>query len=66
MHRTTTVRRRIAHTLTEPIVYLIGAGPGNPELITVRGQQCLAEADVVIYDHLVHPRILQFAQQENQ
>ena len=61
MHRTTTVRRRIAHTVTEPIVYLIGAGPGNPELITVRGQQCLAEADVVIYDHLVHPRILQFA-----
>ena len=32
--------------MTESIVYLIGAGPGNPELITVRGMQCLSEADV--------------------
>ena len=41
-----------------PIVYLIGAGPGDPWLITVRGLRCLALADVVIYDHLVHPRLL--------
>jgi uroporphyrinogen III methyltransferase/synthase len=47
--------------VSEPIVYLIGAGPGNPELITVRGLQCLAEADVVLYDHLVHPRLLRAA-----
>lgn len=47
--------------MSEPIVYLIGAGPGNPELITVRGLQCLAEADVVLYDHLVHPRLLRSA-----
>jgi uroporphyrinogen III methyltransferase/synthase len=39
-------------------VYLIGAGPGNPDLITVRGLQCLAAADVVLYDRLVHPRLL--------
>src|SRR5581483_11995206 len=44
------------------IVYLIGAGPGNPSLITVRGMQCLAAADVVLYDHLVHPRLLRHAQ----
>jgi uroporphyrinogen III methyltransferase / synthase len=37
---------------------LIGAGPGNPDLITVRGLQCLAAADVVLYDRLVHPRLL--------
>src|SRR5947209_2708973 len=43
------------------IVYLIGAGPGDPGLITARGMQCLAEADVVLYDHLVHPRLLRHA-----
>jgi uroporphyrinogen III methyltransferase/synthase len=42
-------------------VYLIGAGPGDPGLMTVRGMQCLASADVVLYDHLVHPRLLRHA-----
>jgi len=44
-----------------PIVYLIGAGPGDPWLITVRGLRCLGQADVVIYDHLVHERLLRQA-----
>jgi uroporphyrinogen III methyltransferase/synthase len=43
------------------IVYLIGAGPGHPGLITARGLECLAKADVVLYDHLVHPRLLRRA-----
>ncbi|MBI3492133.1 MAG: uroporphyrinogen-III C-methyltransferase [Acidobacteria bacterium] len=43
------------------IVYLIGAGPGDPGLITVRGMQCLAAADVVLYDHLVPARLLRYA-----
>src|SRR5476651_524912 len=43
------------------IVYLIGAGPGDPGLITVRGQQYLAAADVVLYDHLVPARLLRSA-----
>lgn len=43
------------------IVYLIGAGPGDPGLMTVRGLQCLASADVVLYDHLVPPRLLRSA-----
>ena len=43
------------------IVYLIGAGPGDPGLITVRGMECLAAADVVLYDHLVNPRLLRHA-----
>jgi len=43
------------------MVYLIGAGPGNPDLITVRGLQCLASADVVLYDHIVSPRLLSLA-----
>ena len=43
------------------MVYLIGAGPGDPGLITVRGMACLSGADVVLYDHLVHPALLQHA-----
>lgn len=42
-------------------VYLIGAGPGDPGLITVKGMRCLASANVVIYDRLVNPRILGYA-----
>src|SRR6185503_7299486 len=42
-------------------VYIIGAGPGDPGLITIRGLQCLASADVVLYDHLVNPRLLRHA-----
>jgi uroporphyrinogen III methyltransferase/synthase len=43
------------------MVYIIGAGPGDPGLITVRGLKCLEAADVVLYDHLVHPRLLRHA-----
>jgi uroporphyrinogen III methyltransferase/synthase len=43
------------------IVYLVGAGPGDPGLLTRRGAECLAVAKVVIYDHLVHPRLLDLA-----
>ena len=39
-------------------VSLIGAGPGDPELITVRGQRALAAADVIVHDELVDRRIL--------
>ena len=42
-------------------VYLIGAGPGDPGLITVRGLEYLRAADVVIYDHLIPARLLQEA-----
>jgi len=42
-------------------VYLIGAGPGDPGLMTIKGMACLQEADVVIYDYLANEQLLQAA-----
>ncbi len=42
-------------------VYIVGAGPGNPDYITVRGLRCLRQADVVLHDRLVDPSLLEEA-----
>jgi uroporphyrinogen III methyltransferase / synthase len=47
-------------------VYLVGAGPGDPELITVRGVKALAAADVVLYDYLVDAELLKHVRPEAQ
>jgi uroporphyrinogen III methyltransferase/synthase len=45
-------------------VYLVGAGPGDPELITVKGRRVLAQADSILYDNLANPALLDFARPE--
>jgi len=42
-------------------VYLVGAGPGDPGLITVKGRECIQNADVIIYDYLASPALLKHA-----
>lgn len=45
-------------------VYLVGAGPGSVDLITVKGLRCIQEADVILYDRLVNKELLTYAKPE--
>lgn len=45
-------------------VYLIGAGPGEPGLLTIKGRDCLALADVIIYDYLANPVLLGYTRED--
>jgi len=45
-------------------VYLIGAGPGDPGLITLKAIKAIKRADVVVYDYLANPRLLDYARPE--
>ena len=45
-------------------VYIVGAGPGDPGLLTLRGKKCIEEADVIVYDHLVNEDLLGFARKD--
>ncbi len=50
--------------MLKPLVYLIGAGPGDPGLLTIRGKWALETADTVVYDRLAGERILSYANPE--
>jgi uroporphyrinogen III methyltransferase/synthase len=45
-------------------VYLVGAGPGDPKLISVRGMEAIQKADVIVYDRLANPRLLKHRRPE--
>ncbi|MCQ6282590.1 uroporphyrinogen-III C-methyltransferase [Bacillus sp. EB600] len=45
-------------------VYIVGAGPGDPDLITIKAVKCLGLADVIVYDRLVNPVLLQYGKRD--
>jgi uroporphyrin-III C-methyltransferase len=53
-------------TIKNPKLTLVGAGPGNVKLITLQGIDAIAEADVILYDALVNPELLNYAKPEAQ
>ena len=55
---------QIAARLQNGKVYLIGAGPGDTDLITMKGIEALKEADVIVYDHLASPSLLNTTKDE--
>ncbi len=51
-------------TSTKATVYLVGAGPGDLGLVTLRAKECIETADVIVYDHLANPEILSWARDD--
>jgi len=55
------IQTEIKNTVKEPRITLVGAGPGDADLITIKGIKALKTADVVLYDALVNEELLEFA-----
>jgi uroporphyrinogen III methyltransferase / synthase len=52
-----------ARTKQHGTVYLVGAGPGDLGLVTLRAKECIEHADVIVYDHLANPEMLNWARE---
>lgn len=50
-----------SHTGSDPEIILVGAGPGDPDLISVAGARAIARADVIVYDYLANAKLLEWA-----
>ena len=58
------IKNVVPHTQSMGEAYIVGAGPGDPGLVTIRAQQLISRADVVLYDRLVADEILDFARKD--
>src|SRR5438445_5463642 len=54
---TTLFRSKGENTMKPGKVYLVGAGPGDPKLLTIYGLECIQTSDVIAYDRLVNPKL---------
>lgn len=60
------VMQKHNHYYKKGRVYLVGAGPGDPDLITVKGSEILSRADVIVYDRLANPRLLSLTREDSE